>query len=242
MKYLIGSGYHPHRSAEWFYPLWLSNTLCHTRPEQIVVVADSGARSPLCRPEVEWVSMKGDLGHVYDLLAGRKDYDWCGWSMTICITALLAYFNECDYIHKEQDVLAFGPWVEQIYAEAGDKNVMTGHAEGIACAQSIFWVRHQFIPEFVRIYLGTGDERTEQQFGELKFKRLEEKYKHDFGRYSFGFDRERPIRHTDKVFYAQKLTPDELRSLAAHGFIEVPKGMPDVHAFTGDLKTPLHGT
>ncbi len=234
---MIGSGYHPHKSSEWFYPLWLANTLRHSKPKQIVVLADSGAPNPVWRAEVEWVSMLGDLGHVYDLLAGRKDHDWCGWSMTICITALLAYFNECDFVHKEQDVLAFGPWVDQIISEAGDKNVMFGSAESYPAVQSIFWVRHAFIPEFVRIYLGTGQERTEDQFGELKFKRLEERYPHDFGRFSFGYDRERPIRY-DPVFYAQKLTPEELLELRSKRLIEFDGDPPAVPAFTGGATFP----
>jgi hypothetical protein len=229
---MIGAGYHPHPTSAWFYPLWLGNTFRYAKPEQVVVLADSGATCPEWHPQVEWVSMKGDIGHVYDLLSGRKDYDWCGWSMTICTTALMAYFNECDYIHKEADALAFGPWVEQIYKEAGKRDVMFGSAKDIPAVQSVFWVRHSFIPEFVRLYLGTGQERTEDQFGELKFKRLQEAHPERFGRYSFGFDRERPLKY-DPVFYAQKLTPVELKELEQAGYLTIPQPMPSVAAFTG---------
>jgi hypothetical protein len=236
-KYLIGSGFHPHQHAQWFYPIWLGNTLRYAKPRQVVVLADSAANCPEWHQAVQWVSMQGDLGHVYDLITGRKDFDWCGWSMTVCITALMAYFNECDYIHKEQDALAFGPWVEKIYEEAGEnKNVMVGSAANIPVVQSIFWVRHHFIPEFVRIYLGTGNERTEDQFGELKFKRLEEKYSNDFGRYSFGFDRERPLRLTDPVFYAQQITPSELEEMERAGLLNIPGSMPRAVNFSGCAK------
>lgn len=238
MKYLIGSGYHPNSTAEWFYPIWAANTFQYSNPEQVVVVADSGARSPVEYEAIQWLAMNGDLGHVYDLLSQRKDYAFCGWSMTVCITALLAYFNECDYIHKEQDCLAFGPWVEQLYEESKGKEVLTGKAEGIICAQSLFWIRHRFIPEFVRMYLGTGDERLEENLGEVKFKRLEEKYPSDFGRYSFGYDRERPIRY-DHVFYAQKLTPAELLELRSKRLVSFDGEPPQTHAFTGDIKSHM---
>lgn len=237
MKYLIGSGYSPHKTSVWFYPLWLDNTLRYAEPDQVVVVAHSRAPCPNQHHLVQWLAMRGDLGHVYDLLSKRKNYEWCGWSMTICITALLAYFNECDYIHKEQDALAFGPWVERIYEEAGnDLDVLFGSVEGAASAQSMFWVRHSFIPEFVRLYLGTGDERKVENIGEAKFDRLWRKHER-FGRYTFGYDRQRPMNLDDRVFYGQKFTPQELMELEKKGFLSLKRPIPQVDQFTGDPKT-----
>lgn len=241
MKYLIGTGYHPHRSSDWLYAVWLDNTLKYTDAAAIVVMADSGSNPSVVYPRerVRWLSLPGDTGHIYDLLARRKPYDWCGWSMVVCATALMAYAAECDYIHKESDCLAFGPWVERMYAEAGDYGVLFGSARAARAVQSLFMVKHWYIPEFVRLYLGAGNDSLWDNRGEEKFFRLEHEHPKWWGRYSFGYDRDRPINMADEVFYAQKLTPEELLAFERKGLVTLPKPIPDVEHFTGDPKNEL---
>lgn len=176
--------------------------------------------------------MKGDIGHAYDLICGRKPYAWCGWSVSIMSLAMIAYFNETDFIWKEQDCLAFGDWTKQIYDEVGDKDVMFGSWRPGA-ANSLFWVRHSFIPEFVRLYLGTGDERLDCNLGEKKFERLEAEHPSRFGRYTFGYDRDRPFCMKQPVFYAQKFSPQELVDLRAAGLIDFEGDPPDNTVFSG---------
>lgn len=227
MRYLIGSGYHHHAHAgtDYFFPLWWENTR-RANPYRTIVLSSGGSTRnppvPLMAPAPQWIALDGDLGHVHDLIYGRKHFSWCSWSISIVTLALLAYFDECDFIFKEQDCLAFGPWVKQIYAESGSKQVMFGRARCMPAVQSLFLVKHAFIPEFVRLYLGTGDERSADNIGEHKFARLESENPSTFGRYSFGYDRDRPFNVKDHVWYAQKFTPAELNLLAEAKLITVP--------------------
>lgn len=231
MKYTIGTGFHYFPSACWFWELWYNNTLCWSKPKPIVVLASKGSRRPSSNPKVEWISMGGDLGHVYDLLNGVKPYELCGWTVAAATTALIAYFNESDYIWKEQDCLAFGNWPEQIYNEAGDKDVMFGSWRAGA-ANSLFWVRHRFIPEFVRMLLA-GDERVYENLGEKKFERMQEDRPDKFGRFTFGYDRDRPLCLKQPVFYAQKFSPQELIELRDEGLIDFEGDPPDSQVFSG---------
>jgi hypothetical protein len=219
MKYIIGTGYHPHPTARWFFDLWLENTLrfADPKPESVVVLADSGA--VIESRDVKWISMNGDIGHVHDLIYGRKPYEYCGWSISICTLALLAYFNECDFVFKEQDVLAFGPWVKKMYSQITNGKLILGRAKIFPAVQSLFLVKHEFIPEFVRLYLGTGDERIQENLGEFKFDLLANRYPEKFRRYSFGYDRDRPFNVADEVFYVQKLVSSEVNLLRDAGLV-----------------------
>lgn len=190
----------------------------HSSPERVIVLA-SGNNTIKGAPG-QWINMAGDLGHTHDLNEHRKPYHWCGWSMAFCTLAMLAYFNESDFFFVEQDVLAFGPWVDRMYAEIGNKGMIFGSARVMPAVQSLVLCKHDFIPTFVRLFLGTGSEQLKENEGELKFARLANAHPDKFGRYSFGFDRDRPINMDDEVFYAQHWTGDELRQLRDKGLIE----------------------
>lgn len=220
MKYLIFSGFHNRPGQTWdlFYPIWYNNTLKYSNPERIIVLASGNCRVPDARGQ--WITLAGDLGHTHDLSNGRKPYHWCGWSITLVTGLLLAYANECDAIFKEQDVLAFGPWVDRMYSEIGDKGMIFGKANVAPAVQSLVLCKHWFIPEFVRLYMGTGSEQLKENEGELKFARLEQENPNLFGRYSFGYDRDRPINYEDEVFYAQHLNPQELQEMKQRNLID----------------------
>jgi hypothetical protein len=163
--------------------------------------------------------LPGDLGHVHDLNNHRKPYHFCGWSISFVTLALIAYANETDFIYREQDVLAFGPWVERMYAEIGDAGMIFGKAKCMPAVQSLVLCKHEFIPEFVRLFMGTGSEQIKSNEGEIKFMRLEQENPGKFARYSFGCDRDRPLPLKDDCFYAQHLTGDELRQIVKAGLL-----------------------
>lgn len=185
--------------------------------KEVFILSSGGCQVPDAKGQ--WITLKGDLGHTHDLSNGRKPYDWCGWSMTIASLALLAYANETDFIHKEQDCLAFGPWVERMYSEIGTHGCIFGTGTLMPAFQSLFLVKHDFIPEFVRIYLGTGSEKLKENEGEQKFARMKEQYPDLFCHYSFGCDRDRPIPYDAEVFYCQHLNGEELHELRRRDLI-----------------------
>lgn len=212
-KYMIGTGYYekPETPRSDFFSIWFQNTMRHAQPERVVVLANGGSK--IDGAPGQWISMAGNLGHAHDLSEHRKPHVMCGWSAAFVTLAMLAYFDECDFIFKEQDALAFGPWVERLYEEIGTRGMIFGDNKEFACSQSVVLIRHAFIPEFVRLYMGTGSEQEKSNECELKFKRLEQANPEQFGRFSFGCDRDRPIPYDAEVFYAQQLSGEELAEM-----------------------------
>lgn len=214
-KYLIGTSFFqkPGQRRDLFYPLWYENTVKYSKPEKIIVL--SPANCAIADAPGQWIPMSGDLGHVHDLNQHRKPYHWCDWSIGFCTLALLAYYNECDFIYKEQDVLAYGPWVERMYEQIGKNLMIFGSAKCMPAVQSLVLCKHEFIPMFVHLFFGTGSEQVKSNEGELKFNRLSRMHRGLFGRYSFGYDRDRPFNEKDEVFYVQQCTSNDLKQLRA---------------------------
>lgn len=212
-KYSIGSGYFERGYAQrWFYHVWLDTVLKYAdpKPQQILVLASGGFVCPQPHPLVLWAKLFGDMGHCSHLLDGKKLHHFCGGTSTVMALAMMAYANETDFIYYEQDGLAIGPWVERMYAEIGNRGCIFGSCRAMNCHQSLMLVKHAAIPEYVRLYLGTGRENTPDNMGESKHCRLQVERPDFFTRYSFGCDRDRPIPYADPVFWAQKLSRDEM--------------------------------
>lgn len=213
LKYLIGTGYYNPNGDKRrdFFNVWYSNTIKYTKPERIIVLANGGSK--IVGAPGQWIELDGNLGHTHDLTNHIKPHKWCGWSWAFVTLAALAYFDECDFVFKEQDALCFGPWVDRMYSEIGNKGMIFGHNKVWACSQSVVLCKHDFIPEFMRLYMDTGSEQDKANECELKFARLEQQHPHWFGRYSFGVDRNRPIPFGDPVWYGQQFTDEELEDL-----------------------------
>lgn len=220
--YLIGTGYCENRCGHDVsvvgFDMWWKNTMKYASPKRVVVTAAAGQSIP--EAPGDWIRLDGDLGHVHDLQAGRKDFHFCGWTISLCTLALIAYADECDFIYKEQDCFAFGPWVDQMKAEIGSAGIIFGSARCMPAVQSLVYMKHEFLPEFVKFYLGTGDERKKENEGEQKFVQMERDLPGKCARYSFGVDRDRPITYDAPVFYAQQICGEELAELRKRGLLE----------------------
>ena len=222
MRFIIGSGF---TGRDEFSNLWLKNSeeWGNPVPSRIIIIGVDEKWFPNTRGNLEAVCLNGNLGHVGKLLNG-KDREFCGWSAAMLSLAMMAYADESDFIYKEEDCLAFGPWIRRMYVDIGKADLVFGKKmesePWMECAQSLFLVRHKFIPEFVSEYLRLGSDKHLDENGnadclpERKFVKIEEKFgEKRVKRLSFGCDRERPIPYDDAVFYAQKLTDDELEEL-----------------------------
>lgn len=229
IEYIIGTGFHarPGRGQEWFWRVWLANTARYAKPREVIVMASGKSHPELTddEPPSNWFFLSGNLGHCGMLLHGNKPYRFSGGTAGVLGLAWLCYLNEADFIHKEQDTLAFGPWVERMYSEIGNRGCIFGNTKGMPSQQCLMLVRHAFIPDLLRLYLGTPRENVPDQMGECKFARLQQQHPDLFCRYSFGYDRGRPFNSKDPVWHVSKLTPDELRQLAREGLVDI-SGMP----------------
>lgn len=229
MKYTLGTGYYkdPEFSKIWWERVLRSAT---PTPDKIVCISVNGQQAPI-GGNAKWLSqivLLGNLGHVGDLLKG-KERDFCGWSAAVLALAMIAYCNETDFIFLESDCLAFGPWVEQMYKDMGEADMVFGGkmeaAPFMQCAQGLFLVRHRFIPEFVSGFIRMGSDSRLSAEGktdnlpEDKFHRLREMFPDRIKTLSFGVDRCKPIPYDSPVFYCQQITPEELQILHDKGLL-----------------------
>ena len=228
-KFTVGSGFYckPDQTFDKFFPIWWDNLHRYAEPKEVIILAAGTGPRPVNK-RGKWIELPGDLGHVHDLNGSnpnvRKPYHWCGWSISFVTLALLAYANESDFLYVEQDVLAFGPYVDRMYQEIGGAGMIFGRAKCMPAVQSLVLCKFEFIPEFVRLFMGTGSEQLKKNEGELKFLKLEQDNPGKFARYSFGFDRDRPFNLKEPIFYLQHIMPDEMRQLVKAGLL--PKDTP----------------
>ena len=157
MNYLIGSGYFNNHCAaipaQEMAVAWLACIRKHANPppRRIVVVTAGGHA-----PEIEGadvIKCSGNIGNLSHKVAGQKNHAFAGWMPPVMITTMIAYNEELDYVFQEQDCLAFGPYVERMYADMGDGQMAIGRPlaqMGQPATQSLFVVRHAYIWQFVR--------------------------------------------------------------------------------------------
>lgn len=234
-RYIIGSGYHeaPGSGLSWFHEIWAANTVAYApHAERIFIIADGGCAPARPMRAADWIFLRGNLGGSGNILGNQVPvlpYFMPGCPASWMAGLWIAYINECDYVYKEQDLLAFGDWVGEMYRQIGDGKAIfgNGHIHGITTA--VFLIKHDFIPYFVTAYMLAGSEDVPQRIAEMKMRMLEQRWPEHFRRYSFGFDADRPFDPTAKVFTVQKLTTDDLRTLADHKLINIagmPEGVP----------------
>lgn len=233
MRFLLGSGYinskyHPIPSRTLFR-MWLDTIYRWANPEpQRIILVTSAGSDP--RPE-DWrehatsrlwpeiIHCRGDIGN---LAAGTMKYDYSGWMPPVVLTAMLAYNDELDFIHQEQDCFAFGSYIQQLYSDCGDAGMVIGRPlkqMGMPATQSLFLVRHRYIPTFIRDYLALGGDDNQTNKGEYKFARLRQNNPHEVAVASFGQDRDRPIAWDDPVIAVQQCSKAELDEAKRRGLI-----------------------
>lgn len=202
--------------------LWAANVArMDVTPTKIVCIGEGGAFVPSVWGDS--VRLTGNLGHIHQHLDNgpKSHHAFTGWSASMLALAMLAYVDECDFIYRESDCLAWGPWVARMNRDCGDAAMVFGpKMRGkpfMACAQSLFLVRHKWIPTFVRLYISLGAEDNRANIGENKFVRIAD-HLHT-ARLSFGCDRERPIPWDAEVFYAQQFSDAELEEGKRRGLI-----------------------
>lgn len=245
-RYLLGSGFYDGAGSgsRWFLEnLWYPNVMSMAgtewAPERVAIIGVGGSKVDVRESALPLtvVELGGNLGHVHQLIGKSlpaKSHSFCGWSSAILTLAMMAYTNECDFIFLEQDALAFGPWVKQLYSsmQCQGKLMMYGKSKTMPCAQSLFIIRHAFISGFVQSYLTLPSDKT--MLPEQKFRELENLSQGFIGRFSFGYDRDRPINYDAPVWYGQKFTRAELVEMDRRGLIAIDSFPEGIERFTND--------
>jgi hypothetical protein len=241
--FIIGTSYFcgPKSGSQWFFEeLWkpavqaLFRPPNKTFPQDVFCVSVAGMMAKSLREWIQVIYLTGDLGHVHQLIGKKnppKDSQMSSWEAAVLTLAMIAFTNECDLIFLEQDCLAFGPWIDQLYSELGDKQMLFGRSRCMPCAQSLFIVRHKFLLTFVEEYIQAG---LNLKMGEEKFMSLMRNRPGQIGQFSFPFDRDRPLNFDLPVFYGQKYSPHELNELKRRKLISYDSMPEDVPKFTND--------
>lgn len=211
-NFVIGTGYH-HKSRESFEfstTWWGQNVIRLDLADKVLCVL-TGRYKPCVAWDYTFIHGT-NFGHVGDLISGERSGPLCGWSVCVLTLAMNAYAMGRDLIFVEQDCLCFGPWIERMYADLGDADIVFGGkmktAPYMPCAQALFLVRHSALLAFIREYLAMPDDVD--VLPEHKFERFERNPNLKVAHLSFGVDRERPIPWDDEVFYVQQITTEEL--------------------------------
>lgn len=229
-KYTIISGYceatkeNDENRARMFWPIWLRNT-CKDTTGKIYIVNVARQPSDTCglRDRLEFINAD-NFGHNCKQPQIPLDAEMDGWGLSVLIGALICYHNKTDMIFKEQDCLAFGPWVDELYREAEAKNaqMITGKNNPFCnlLAQSLFFIRNSYLLRFINNFIGISFGKSAvTYYGEHKFKDLIKLCPDDIKMTDMGYDRSRPLGYDDKCFYAQQLKDSELAELRARNLI-----------------------
>lgn len=217
MNYVIGTGYYDNKkTSEGFFQTWMNNTKRFSSPSDIVVV--NSASSSLERFGGTWINMKHNYGHVKTMSPDEK---YGGWWLGFMTSAMIAYGHGMDFIYKEQDCLAFGAWVQKLFddSEYQKASVIVGKFKHkYQIEQSLVLVRRKHILSLIGMYLSIP-ESDKALRPELKFLQLMNRKPGMMAYTDMGCGRNRPIPYASKCFYAQQLTPVELKGLASAGLI-----------------------
>jgi hypothetical protein len=207
---LIGTGFYASeedhdQEYRFFQSVWVPNT---GREKRLVVVTNSHY-CPLLPKEIR---VYRNLGHV-DNSPFATTHKLLGWSMSWIMPAMVAYSEGLDFIYKEQDCLVFGDWMQAICH--GD--ACFGRNSVMGCEQSLFYIRHGFILDFVTAYMSLP-QMDAKCTPENKFMILKERFS-GIEQFDMPCGRERPLPLERKTWYAQRLTPVELDELRKRGLI-----------------------
>ena len=216
MSYMIGTGYYDNPTSAAFFKTWMANTQQFAKPADIVVVNSAGRSQEASGGT--WINLRHNYGHVKTM--DRRER-FGGWWVGFMTGALISFGHGLDFIYKEQDCLAFGPWVEKLYEDHARTKapVVTGSfAHKYKIEQSLVFVRRKFIPTLISMYVSIPETDSALR-PELKFLRIMKGKPGSMAYMSMGCGRNRPIPYKAPCFYAQKLTPPELAKLALIGLL-----------------------
>lgn len=212
-KILIGTGFYSTAENHWqrknFFRRWWLNTW---RTSERVVVVDN-SEVGFTFPEIQIIRVHNNLGPNTDV--GPTHSRLLGWSMSWIIPAMIAYSEQCDFVYKEQDCLAFGDWLPEIC----HANISVGRNSQMPCEQSLFYLKRDFIPTFVAQYIA-DPARDNEVMTECKMFEAAKGYMNTRF-FDMPFGRERPLTfYSDRPWYAQRWTDDELAELDKHPEIQ----------------------
>lgn len=214
MSYILYTGYvsnilqhkYADLNAKEFFDVWYENTRRYVENNIPIIILGPNCPEISDLKNVKILDTYDNLGHVSDYQENRRHGRWCGWTSAIVYGMIHAYIHNVDFVYKEQDCLAFGNYIRQMYNECDDCGIIYGKCEIMNAAQSLFLVKRDAIPDIISSLAKDDDKDV---LPEYKFLRLPIKQK----RLSFGYDRDRPFNPDDEIFYIQQVSKEDMSIL-----------------------------
>jgi hypothetical protein len=200
------------KDSQEFFNLWYNNTRKFAGETDILILGPDAPVLDSDKSNIKVLDTYDNLGHVDDYVYGKRHGKWCGWTSAVVFGMMHAYMHNVDFIYKEQDCLAFGNYIERMYEESSDSDIIYGSCQVMGAAQSLFLAKRNAIPDIIGAMSVYPDGLM---LPEAKFANLPVKQK----RFSFGYDRDRPWNPSDSVFYIQQVTVDDLEQLKYNNLV-----------------------
>ena len=201
-------------TSQDFFNLWYENTRKHI-PENIPIHI-LGPHKPNLenKKNIKSLLEYNNLGHFGDLLNKKKNDFLIGYTASAVYGMIDAYVRGKDFLYKEQDCLAFGDYVEEIYKIINNNKqygILVGPSKQQACSTAIHFVKRDNIPYAINKICSIPDISciTEKKYSEIP----------NLGKLTFGYDRDRPFNAKDKIFYIQQVKIEELETLKKENLI-----------------------
>ena len=212
-NFIIYTGYvknispekYANKSSQDFFNIWYKNTRDYTDNPIHIFGPDSPNIEKTTNTKI--LAEYENLGHVEDW--NRKKGRWAGWVSGVLYGMIDAYVRRVDFICKEQDCLAFGDYINQMYLDLGNSGIILGNYSNMACAQSLFLVKRDHIPEVIKVICQDNSHLPEDTFSKIGNQK----------RLTFGYDRDRPFNAKDKRFYIQQVSVHDLDILIGENLI-----------------------
>jgi hypothetical protein len=200
------------KNSQEFFETWYDNTRKYINDNIDICILGPHAPDITGLINTKIIAEYDNLGHVGDYLHGRRVGRWCGWTSAIVLGMIHAYVSGTDFVYKEQDCLAFGNYVQQMYEESQNCDIIYGSCRIMGVAQSLFLAKRDAIPDIIASLSKDDDKDILPEF---KFSRLPVRQT----RLSFGYDRDRPFNIKDPIFYIQQISKTELETLHSNKLI-----------------------
>lgn len=201
-------------SSQKFFDLWYKNTRKYIPKE--IPIHILGPHKPNLENKENTKSLVEyeNLGHFGDLLTKKKNDFLIGYTASVVYGMIDAYVRGKDFLYKEQDCLAFGDYVEEIYKLINsNKNygILVGPNKIQSCSTAIHFVKRNSIPDAINKICSTPDINciTEKKYSQMP----------NLGKLTFGYDRDRPFNPKDKIFYIQQIKLEEMEILKKENLI-----------------------
>lgn len=217
-----------------FHSKWYQSVIESTNPEKIVIVDSNSPIKPNLNDKdnrIVFISLPVNSGHSVNCTE-----KFCGWTKSVILSLQYAILANTDYfVYVEQDVLLKGKGIIEYCIRNMKTPYMFGHPKGTPqpLQQSLFIIKVSYAycflhglfnsnlkdselsPEHKFVYASSPKRKLLDFFyfcfKQKKAQKLAYRFKH-FDYLPIGYGRTRPISFSDKYYYFQHGTIEELES------------------------------